>query len=175
MLVIAIGAILFMVFYAPYGFFSERAKLRTSVSRVEQVWSLARMEAMNGVVFSGSKNANIFLRFDVGSNSLPLYTVKWWNIPSFDTIPSQGTIIQKKRFETLEWKNIIKAIRTYDASGNESSVWSIGYFLEAQTASGKFVNSGWILEPNVKKVILTIGKPDGNVLQKDIQLISLHN
>ncbi len=76
MLVIAIGAILFMVFYAPYGFFSERAKLRTSVSRVEQVWSLARMEAMNGVVFSGSKNANIFLRFDVGSNSLPLYTVK---------------------------------------------------------------------------------------------------
>jgi hypothetical protein len=90
-------------------------------------------------------------------------------------IASQPTIIQKKRFETLEWKNIIKAIRTYDASGNETTVWSIGYFLEAQTASGKFVNSGWTLEPNLKKVILTIGKPEGNVLQKDIQLISLHN
>lgn len=68
--VMAIGALLLLLAYAPYGYYGDKAKVRLSGERIKQSMGEAKLLASGGYTRSDGKNGDIVLVFQSLSGSV---------------------------------------------------------------------------------------------------------
>jgi prepilin-type N-terminal cleavage/methylation domain-containing protein len=70
MVVITIIIIMSVITYAPYNYYSNRAKVRIGAETIEQILNRARLLSVNGHLFPGTKqNAHVGVVFTPHSNA----------------------------------------------------------------------------------------------------------
>lgn len=77
LVVIAIVALLSIVTYAPYSYYGDLSRVKSSAERVEQALSEAKLEASMGLVVPGTENnADAYVVFEEGSGSVAVFAAK---------------------------------------------------------------------------------------------------
>lgn len=88
MIVIAMILILMSISLFPYGFYMDRARVEKNIDMIAQEWVLAHNDVRNGILYSGSINAHLSLKFQKGSDSI-------------DILMSTGETLSERHYRTI--------------------------------------------------------------------------